>query len=184
MANPKHSLPERVQKEKWKTYGWSAEQLRGRQTSRASVQRSYDRVRAPNMAAKRFLNQIRETELFWLALRKHVEAEEAQMLLAVFAQHSGWRAMKHCEEQKLRSECLSLLKECRHHNPGFEHQAMTERLQLEVVPDSEECWSQKRASVSPDLALLCCRKNTCFSWLCSCCVWKPMYSKINELSGE
>ena len=138
MDNPQHLLPPSIQPEKWKMHGWTSEHLQGRRTSRASVQRSCERTNGPNGPAKRLLYSIRETELFWLALRKHVAPEEAQFLLAVFAQRSAWRTTKHGNEQKLRSEYLTLVKECRHHKPDFEHQAMADRLQLAIAPNSDD----------------------------------------------
>jgi hypothetical protein len=63
----------------------------------------------------------------WLALRKHLTEGDAQYILEVLKEHSGWRDVKKSEDEVLRKEYLHLFDECKFYNPAWESTAMKQR---------------------------------------------------------
>ena len=73
------------------------------------------------------LTELRESGAFWLALRKHLNEEEALFILKVWQEHSGWREVKKSRNEELRKEYLRLYDERRYFDPDWRHAEMRER---------------------------------------------------------
>ena len=73
------------------------------------------------------LTELRESGAFWLALRKHLDEEEALFILKVLQEHSGWREVKKSRNEELRKEYLRLYDERRYFDPDWRHKEMRER---------------------------------------------------------
>ena len=115
-----NQLPAGIDKTAWKAAGWDAERCARHARSQASRDRSLNRTRQPE-------GEARESGAFWLALRKHLDEEEALFILKVLQEHSGWREVKKSRNEELRKEYLRLYDECRYFDPDWRHKEMRER---------------------------------------------------------
>ena len=122
-----NQLPAGIDKTTWKAAGWNAERCARHARSQASRDRSLNRTRQPEGEARMLLTELRESGAFWLALRKHLDEEEAVFILKVLQEHSGWREVKKSRNEELRKEYLRLYDECRYFDPDWRHKEMRER---------------------------------------------------------
>ena len=122
-----NQLPAGIDKKAWKAAGWDAERCARHARSQASRDRSLNRTRQPEGEARMLLTELRESGAFWLALRKHLDEEEALFILKVLQEHSGWREVKKSRNEELRKEYLRLYDECRYFDPDWRHKEMRER---------------------------------------------------------
>lgn len=130
--NATASLPQSVDPNKWKTKSWSHDKKVEWVRSPACERRCNERVQEPPARARELLRELREPPVFWLALRKHLNEQDATYILAVLAEHTGWKEVKHSRNERLRKEYLTLFDECRFFDPSWKHTAMTERQQTQA----------------------------------------------------
>ena len=134
-----NQLPAGIDKTAWKAAGWDAERCTRYSRSQASRNRSVDRTLQPEGEARMLLTELRESGAFWLALRKHLNEEEALFILKVWQEHSGWREVKKSRNEELRKEYLRLYDECRYFDPEWRHEEMRERrIAADREAESEE----------------------------------------------
>ena len=139
MTSKSSLLPANVDSTLWKMNGWTPQRVLEYKNSEESIRKSMSRCEQPNEYQKELLAQLAESKLFWMALRKHLDSEGAELLLEVLTEHSQWETVKRRTEQSLRSEYQRLLREIRHYsNDKYEHLEMTTRREALRGGDSKE----------------------------------------------
>jgi hypothetical protein len=121
------ALPDGIDRQFWKTGGWSVEKCAIEARTREAEQRCRARTERPPSYCRQLLRDLRESDAMWLALRKHLTEGDAQYILEVLKEHSGWRDVKKSEDEVLRKEYLRLFDECKFYNPAWESTAMKQR---------------------------------------------------------
>ena len=120
-------LPKHVDASRWKVSGWGMHEKMERARSDACDARCAARTEEPPARARELLREIRESPVFWLALRKHLDEADAIFVLEVLQEHSGWKEIKYTKNERLRKEYLRLFDECCFYSRGWRHEEMQQR---------------------------------------------------------
>ena len=127
-------LPPCLDQRFWRTHNnWNYIEFQNRRTSQESIDFSIRRGEAIPWQARLLLRDLRESAAFWLALRKHLDVDDAIWILQVLKTRSTWNRDKTLAEedldQILRREYLTLFSECRllSQDPDWRHVDMLAR---------------------------------------------------------
>ena len=70
------------------------------------------------------LDALGESVTLWLCLRKHLVAADAIFVLKILQEHSTWPIRMRTDAERERRAYLGLWKDCKYHDPQWEHAEM------------------------------------------------------------
>ena len=142
-------LPAKIDPKKWRFHGETPKTLADLARSDQIHQQCLKRTAHPRGDSRYLLDDLRETGLFWVTLRKHLSVRDTEFALKVLNEHSGWRDVKSSVTEKQRKEYLRLYDECKHFDPNWVDKEMERRVnEHQIAPVDDPLIVQERPSGS------------------------------------